>query len=203
MRPLSLALRCHSRSVRRLPPRVICGEASRVDAALAQSFGEGLAPALQVGFARVEPLALLRRGLDAQVHVRVGLMVVQDHHIAVVGELDPGEFACRPLHGQRIGAARHRQHDVEGFAAWAHGVDLGAADAPLALDLVQRLLAAFDSAAVVFDVQAASSADVAQMCSDRRHAAAAAGDLDHDLWRTPHRRLDAAADLGGSGTRRV
>ncbi len=49
----------------------------------------------------------------------------------------------------------------------AHGIDLGAADAPLTLDLVQGLLAALDYSAVVFDVQAAVFADVPKVRGDR------------------------------------
>ncbi len=66
---------------RRLPRRL------GLDPALAQLLREGLAPAVQVGLARVQALAVLRLGAHADVHVRVGLVVVQHHHVLVVGQL--------------------------------------------------------------------------------------------------------------------
>lgn len=75
--------------------------------------------------------------------------------------------------------------------------DQRAADAPLALDRVQRLPAAFGHPAIIFDRQAAVPADVAQVRGDGGQAPAAAGDLDHHLRRTAHRGHDAAADGPG------
>ena len=51
-------------------------------------------------------------------HMRVGLVIV-DHDVAVIGELDLRELAGSALGAQGIGAARHRQHDVEGLAPMA------------------------------------------------------------------------------------
>jgi hypothetical protein len=168
-----------------------------LDALPAQALRKGLAPALQVGLAWVQPLAVLGLRPHAEVHMRVRLVVVQHHHVVVVGQPDPGELARRLLHGQRIGAARHRQHDVVGLASGAVVVDARAAHLPLPLDGLQCLLAAFGDAAIVFDRQPAVLADVAQVCGDGHHAPAAAGDLDHHLRGAPDGGRDAAAD-GGS-----
>jgi len=63
-----------------------------------------------------------------QVHVRVGLVLVQHHHVAVIGELDVRELAGRSLNDEGIGAPRHRQHDVEGLASMALLADVGTAE---------------------------------------------------------------------------
>jgi hypothetical protein len=67
---------------------------------------------------------------------------------------------------------------------------------PLLLQVVQCFLAFPGDATVVLDLELAVPADVAKVRGDRPHAAAAAGDLDHDLGRTTHRRLDVPADRG-------
>ena len=77
-------------------------------------------------------------------------------------------------------------------------VDVGAAEPPLALDALERLLAVLDDAAVVLDVEPAVLADVAKVRGDRRHAPPASGDLDHDLGRPADGGLDAAADRRGA-----
>ena len=74
-----------------------------VDPALLQLLGEDLSPATQIGLARIEPLAVLGFGLHRQVDMRMGLMVVQHHHIAVIGEL-----ALRELPGPRSVPIRDR-----------------------------------------------------------------------------------------------
>jgi len=63
--------------------------------------------------------------------MRVGLVVVQHHHVLVVGHLGLREFARRFLHDQRVGTARHGQHDVEGFAPIANLFNLAAAETPI------------------------------------------------------------------------
>lgn len=55
---------------RRLPRRL------GLDTVAAQLLGEGLPPAVQVGLARVQALAVLRLGPYADVHMRIGLVVV-------------------------------------------------------------------------------------------------------------------------------
>jgi hypothetical protein len=94
-----------------------------LDAQPAQPFRKGLAPALQIGLARVQAFAVLGLCPHADVHMRVRLVVVQHHHVAVVCQLDPGELARCMLDDQRIGAVRHRQHDVDGLAPRAVVVD--------------------------------------------------------------------------------
>jgi len=61
---------------------------------------------VQIGLARVEALAVLGLGTHADVYMRVGLVVVQHHHVLVVSPLALRELARRALHGQRIGATR-------------------------------------------------------------------------------------------------
>jgi hypothetical protein len=144
-----------------------------VDAPAAQLLREGLAPALQIGLAGVEPLAVPRLGANAEVDVRVGLVVVQDHHVAMVAELGAGELPGGALHDQRVGAARHRQHDVERLAPVGRLVDERAAMAPLLDQVLQRLLAFPGDAAVILELEAAALGDVAEVRGDRRHAPAA------------------------------
>ena len=87
-----------------------------LDAPVAQLLGEGLPPAVQIDLARVQALAVLGLGPDADVHMWVGLVVVQHHHLLVIRQLDLGELARGVLQAQRVGPAWHRQHDIEGLA---------------------------------------------------------------------------------------
>ena len=62
-------------------------------------------------------------------------------------------LARRLPHDLRIGAVRHRQHDVEGLAPMPHFVDQRAAVVPLLYQVVQCLLALAHDTAVVLDVE--------------------------------------------------
>ena len=141
---------------------------------------------MQVGLARVQALAVLGLGPHADVHVRVGLVVVQHHHVLVVSQFDLRELARGALYGQRVGATRHRQHDVEGLAPRADVLDQAAAVTPVVGQFAQRVLAAHRLAAFVFHLEPTSPADVAQVRRNGLHAAAAAGDLDHHLRGSAH-----------------
>jgi hypothetical protein len=44
-------------------------------------------------------------------HMRIGLVVVQDHDIAVIRELGLRELARRPLNDERVRSSWHRQDD--------------------------------------------------------------------------------------------
>src|SRR5580700_1461340 len=71
------------------------------------------APAPERRLADIQPLALLANSLDHQVDMRVILVGVQHHRIAVLEcEFLPGKLAarCQELPWRR--ARRHRQHDV-------------------------------------------------------------------------------------------
>ena len=113
--------------------------------------------------------------------MRVGLVGVQHHGVAVVGELGFGERARRLVHGRCAGARRHRQHEVEGLASVAFFGDARAAHAPLFDDVAQGVLAFAGDATVIFHGQPAGLADVAQVGGNGTHAAPAAGDFDHHL----------------------
>ena len=95
-------------------PRRLCIDYPTPGAVLAERF----APAVQVG---LPSGSAARRCLDSALTLRCtcGLpwWVVQDHDIAVVGELDPCELARGLLHDQRIGSSRHGQHNVEGLSS--------------------------------------------------------------------------------------
>ena len=69
-----------------------------IDSALAQLIGEDLSPAAQIRLAQIEPLAVLRLGFDRQVDMRICLMIVQHHHVAMIGELDLRELSGREKH---------------------------------------------------------------------------------------------------------
>jgi hypothetical protein len=92
------------------------GPAPRVDSPLAPLLSESLPPALQVGLARIQPIAVLGFRAHANVHVRVGPMIMQHHRVLAVVQLHYCELASRALNGERVGAARHRhgvgQHSV-------------------------------------------------------------------------------------------
>ena len=47
---------------------------------------------MQVRLARIEALAVLRLRAYADVHVRIGLVVVQDDHVLMAGQLDLGPW---------------------------------------------------------------------------------------------------------------
>jgi len=73
--------------------------------------------------------------------MRVGLVVVRHHHVLVIRQLGVGELARGVLHAQWIGAARHRQHDVEGVASltwFNHVVNQGAAETPVIGQVVRH-----------------------------------------------------------------
>jgi hypothetical protein len=125
----------------------------------------------------------LRLGFDAQVHVRVGLVGVQHHDVAVIGELDPRELARRLQNAQRVGPLGHREHDVEGLLPMAEVIDVGAAEPPLTLDVPEGIAALLHDATVVLYLDPATLADVAKVRGDRLHAATSARDLDHALRR--------------------
>ena len=97
---------------------------------------------MQVDFARIQALAVLRLGAHADCTCGLA-MVVQHHHILVVGQLGLRELARRPLHGQRVGATRHRQHEVERLAPVADVLNEAAAIAPVVGQLAHRFLAAW------------------------------------------------------------
>src|SRR5688572_10078572 len=148
-----------------------------------------------VSLARVEARAVLGLGANAQVHLRVGLVVVQDHHVLVVGELAPSEFPGCPVEQVRVGAAWHRQHHVERLPARAHVGDQGASEPPVLRQLADRFLAAADIALVVLNLNAAMLADVTEVRRDGLHSAPAASHLDHHLGCAAHHGgLDACAD---------
>jgi hypothetical protein len=102
------------------------GDASRrprrgfgLDAPVAQLLGKGLAPAVQVFLAGVQAFAVSPLRANADVHVRIRLVRVQHHDVAMVRQFGLGELARRLAHHASIGAGRHRQHDVEGLASFA------------------------------------------------------------------------------------
>ena len=124
-----------------------------LDAPASQPLGKRLTPAAQVLLARVQARAVAALGAHADVHMRVRLVDVQDHHVAVHRQFGLGEFAGRLLHDSRVGPRRHRQHDVEGLAALADLRDASAAEPPLIGDVAQRFLAFAHNTAVVLDGQ--------------------------------------------------
>src|ERR1019366_7287428 len=128
------------------------------------------------------------------------LVVMQHHHVAVVGKLDPCKLPGREQHRLRIGASRHRQHEVEGLAPMA---DVVAAELPLSLDVEQGALAALDDAPVILDLEPAVSGDVTEVGSYCPHAPPSPGDLDHDLGRSANGGFDAAADHLGTARSRA
>lgn len=129
-----------------------------LDPPTAQPLRKGLAPAAQVFLARVEALPVATFGPYAQVHVRIGLVGVQHHHVAVIRQLGLGELARGALQEFGFRARRHRQHDVESLAAFADLRDARAAQAPLVHQIAQRFLAFVGKAPVVLDGQPAISA---------------------------------------------
>ena len=105
------------------------------------------------------------------------------------------ELARSARHAQWVSAARHRQHDVEGFAPVAALGDARATAAPLICHALHRLLAFAQQATVVLHRKLAAFADVAEVRRNGRHAATAASDFDHHLGGAAHGRgLDALAD---------
>ena len=186
------------RAARRLPRGL------GLDAALAQLLGEGLAPAVQVGLARVQALAVLRLGAHADVHVRVGLVVVQHHHVLVVGQLGLARTRAPPT--ARVSGSVPRGIDSMMLKASRRSLDVldqAAAEAPVVGQLAQRVLAAHRLAALVLDLEPAVLADVAEVRGDGLHAAPAARHLDHHLRRPAHDGgLDALADGRGTLARR-
>jgi hypothetical protein len=157
-----------------------------LDAALPQLLGKDLPPASQVGLARVEAPTILALGAHGQVHMRIGLVGVQHHHVAVIPQFHPGKGPGGILQRRFRRAGRHRQHDIEGFATLTAFVDARACMAPLLDQVMHAFLAFMHHAAVVFDRQPALLADVPKVRGDGGHAAPATGDLDHHLWRAAH-----------------
>ena len=96
-------------------------------------------------------MAVLAFGAQAQVDVRVRLMRVEHHHVAVVRELSAREGAGRLLHGRRRRAGRHRKHHIDGFTPGAALRDQRPGVAPLLHERLHAVLAVAHHAAVVFD----------------------------------------------------
>jgi hypothetical protein len=154
---------------------------------------------LQVRLAGIETLAVLGLRANADVHVRIGLVVMQDQDVLVIGELGLGELARRAQHAQRVGASGHRQDDVERFSAVADVVDQRPAIAPVLGELAYCLPSPRDLAVLILDVEAAVLADVAKVGGNRLHAPATARHLDHDLGRAADDcGIDPRSDEGGS-----
>ena len=151
-----------------------------------QFLGKGLAPPLQVGLARVESFTVDRLCPHAEVHVRVRLVVVQHHHILVVGQLGLCKLARRPLDDPRVRAAWHGQHDVERLAPVSFVCDQAAAIAPLVAQLVDSRPSLQDFALFVLHAETAVLADVPEVRRNGQHAPPSPGDLDHDLRRPLH-----------------
>ncbi len=163
-----------------------------LDAPSAQPLSKGLAPPAQVFLARIQAFAVTPFRAHADVHMRVRLVRVQDHHVAVVRQLGLRKLPRGLPQHMGIRAGRHRQHDVEGLAALADLRDARAAEPPLIGDRAQGLPALAHGAAVVFDRKPPCLGDVAQVGCDGAHATTAASDLDHHLGRAAlNRRADA------------
>ena len=75
--------------------------------------------------------------------------------------------------------------------------NVGAAELPLALDLLHSVLALLDGSPVVLDVEPPVLRDVPKVRPDGRHTPAATGDLDHDLRCPAHGGFNPAADRRG------
>ena len=133
--PLPLALLAVPRATQGLR----CGRS--FDTPGAQPLGEDFTPAAQVLFARIQACAVVGFGAHAEVHMRTRLVGVQHHHVAMVCQLGLREVAGRLLKASRLGAGRHRQHDVDRFAALADLGDAQAAEVPSIDDRAQRLRA--------------------------------------------------------------
>lgn len=87
----------------------------RLDGPVAQRPGEALAPDLQVGLARIQPLALASQPAHRQMHVRVPSLVVQGEDIGEalaegLGREGPGGV----VQTHRIRPRRHAEHDRQG-----------------------------------------------------------------------------------------
>ena len=122
-----------------------------LDTPVAQLLGKGLAPAVQVFLSRVQAFAVTPLRAHADVHMRVRLVRVQHHDIAMVRQFGLGEFARRLLRHPGIGARWHRQHDVERLAALADLRDARAAEPPLIGDRTQGLPAlAYGTAVILY-----------------------------------------------------
>ena len=96
---------------------------SGVDAVVAQRLRVGLAPALQVVLARIEPPALLASDFDDDVHVGmlgrlgvgIGVEGVLGHDVEMAVELLGGEVSHCPLDAELVGAFGHGEHEVVGL----------------------------------------------------------------------------------------
>jgi hypothetical protein len=105
------------------------------------------------------------------------------------------ELTRGALHGVRIRAAWHRQHDVERFAPVADLVDERTAETPLVDQVVQGVLPLVIDPPVVLDGEQTVLADVSEVRRDGGHPATTTRDLDHHLRSARrHRRVNAVAN---------
>ena len=128
--------------------------------------------------------------------MRVGLMVVQDHHVLVIGQLGLCELSRGTVNGQWIDASWHRQDQVEGLARTLC-LDQGATKAPFG-QLAERLRLE-STASIVLELEPTMLADIAEVGCNRVHPAPPAGDLDHHLRRPAN---DRGQDPGRIGAAR-
>src|SRR5688500_12635797 len=134
MRTCPTLFPCLDAPERRIASKVSPGGLSsrlRINAPPPQPFRKRLSPAVQVSLSRVESLAVLRFRPDADVHMRVGLVIVQHHDVLVIGELLPCELTRGAMQDQRVNSSRHRQHHVVGLTPVTGVFNQGTAEAPV------------------------------------------------------------------------
>jgi len=173
------------------------------DTLFTQEGGEVLAPLPQGRLADVEALAGLELvfGLDHQVNVRMGLVGVQHHRVAILQrKVLARELPSGDEHSLRRRALRHRQHDVvDGLGPRVRPsivrlravLALREVEIPVGHERCAGALAEQFAALVGFDRQLAVPADVVEMRLGAGDIAGSAGDLHHHLGRPS----DGASDL--------
>ena len=184
------------------PPRLRrCGV--RLDASIAQLFGEALAIAKEVIAIRVEAAPVVIAARDRQVDVRVIAIDMKRSDPGSVGELGSRKIQSRGFDLLRIGPARHRQDHRERRRALPTGVVAHLPFLPFLRELL-HLASVVDDLLVArvqpqFLVGAVpEAADVGEVREDVAAAMLAAGDAHHHLRNAPrgplHGRDRPAAD---------
>jgi hypothetical protein len=165
----------------------------------AHQLREVLAPISQELLVDVQPPAELALGLHYQVHVRVLLVGVQDHGVAVLREFLAGEL---PRRGQHLVRGRRRRHGKDDIVhEFRRSSRRTAVHRPPVLaggefqvPIIEQPLLLFQASdaltLVGLDLLGSSAADVREVSRNRTPLGSSAGHFHHDLRRMSDRARD-------------
>jgi hypothetical protein len=168
-----------------------------------------LAPISQELLVDMQPPADLVLGLHDQMHVRVLLVGVQDHGVAMLREFLAGELPRGGQYHVWGRRRRHGKHDIvnefrrssRGTAVHLPPVLAGAEFQVPIIEQPPLLIRASDALPLVgLDLQGSAATDVREVGRNRAPSRPSAGHFHHDLRRAPHGARDLVNLRGTEST---